>query len=429
MDPGELIAGRYRLISLVGRGAMGVVWRARDERLDRVVAVKQLLADASAREARIAGRLRHPNVIAVHDVVVHDDTTCLIMEYLPSRSLGESGTLPPDQVARIGSQVAAALVEAHAAGIVHRDLKPDNVLIAEDGTAKITDFGVSRAVGVGTLTSAGMLAGTPAYLAPEVAGGADADFRSDVFSFGATLYAALEGEPPFGFEDNPISLLHRVARGEIRPPQQAGPLTGVLLLLLRRDPAERPTMPEAAAMLAAAAAGEPLPAFRPRTPTMVLPARRVSRRTVVTGAAATGLVALGVVIGVLINDGTSPAAGERPPGAGPTSTSTSTAPAPCQARYRVGQSWPGGYNVEVTVTNNGAEPLNRWAVRWTMPAGHRVDNLWNGKVSADGSAVTVRNENYNGIVAAGQSITFGFNARAEGEGDRDEPAAVDCRLD
>ncbi|HEY7594126.1 MAG TPA: serine/threonine-protein kinase, partial [Actinophytocola sp.] len=221
MEPGDLLAGRYRLLSLVGRGAMGIVWRARDERLDRVVAVKELLLEASAddakaeeataramREGRIAGRVKHPNAIAVHDVVEHDGRPCLVMEYLKSESLGAlitaRGHLPPDEVAAIGVQVAGALAEAHAAGIVHRDVKPDNVLITATGTAKITDFGVSRAAGDATVTATGFMAGTPAYLAPEVALGQDADTRSDVFSLGATLYAALEGLPPFGVDENAI---------------------------------------------------------------------------------------------------------------------------------------------------------------------------------------------------------------------------------
>ena len=175
------------------------------------------------REGRIAGRLRHPNAIAVHDVVEHEGRPCLVMEYLRSESLGAviaaRGTLPPDEVAMIGAQVADALAEAHAAGIVHRDVKPDNVLITADGTAKITDFGVSRAAGDATVTATGFMAGTPAYLAPEVALGEDADFRSDVFSLGATLYAALEGEPPFGVDENAIAMLHKVAAGEVRPPR------------------------------------------------------------------------------------------------------------------------------------------------------------------------------------------------------------------
>lgn len=416
MDAGELIAGRYRLVSLVGRGAMGVVWRARDERGDGTVAVKQLLADASAREARIAERLRHPNAIAVLDVVVHDGKPCLIMEYLESVSLGARGELTPEEAAAIGAQIAAALAEAHSAGIVHRDIKPDNVLIAPDGTAKITDFGIARSIGEGTLTAAGMLAGTPAYLAPEVADGAPADHRSDVFSLGATLYAALEGEPPFGFEDNPITLLRRVATGEIRPPERSGPLTGLILLLLRKNPDERPTMREAHEALTAAANGEPLPAFRPRTPTMVLPSRRVSRRAVLGAAGAAGLVAAGVIIGTLITDGGG--TGAAAPPASTTATQTPVDQPACAASYRVTNTWPNGYQVEVVVRNTGREPLNGWQVSWTLPNGHRIDDLWNGARSVDGTAVTVTNLGYTGTVAVGATTSFGFVAGVDGEAGR-----------
>ena len=258
-DEGVLIAGRYRLVSRLGSGAMGVVWQAHDERLHRSVAIKQLLLPLrlgeseaeeanrrAMREGRITARLHHPHAIAVYDVAEHEGQPCLIMEYLPSRSLATvlsmEGVLPPDEVARIGSQIASALAAAHQAGIVHRDIKPGNVLLAEDGTVKITDFGVSHAVGDVTVTATGMLAGTPAYLAPEVARGHDAGFPSDVFSLGSTLYTALEGAPPFGLNTNALALLHQVASGEVVAPRQSGSLTPVLLRLLQRDPDQRPTM-------------------------------------------------------------------------------------------------------------------------------------------------------------------------------------------
>jgi serine/threonine protein kinase len=159
--------------------------------------------------------------------------------------------VPPTEAARIGSEVASALAAAHAAGIVHRDVKPGNVLIAEDGTAKITDFGISRAFGDTTLTSTGMVTGTPAYLAPEVARGDDSGFASDVFSLGATLYAAIEGVPPFGTDQNPMAVLHRVASGQVNPPRRSGPLTPLLLRMLAADPAARPPMIDVAHTLTA----------------------------------------------------------------------------------------------------------------------------------------------------------------------------------
>ncbi|MGH3844915.1 MAG: protein kinase domain-containing protein [Pseudonocardiaceae bacterium] len=287
-DEGELIAGRYRLVSRLGSGAMGVVWQAQDERLHRTVAIKQLLLPVrlseseaeeatrrAMREGRITARLHHPHAIAVYDVVEHEGQPCLVMEYLASRSLATvlsaQGVLLYEEVAGIGSQIASALAAAHKAGIVHRDIKPGNVLLADDGTVKITDFGISHAVGDVTVTATGMLAGTPAYLAPEVAQGHSAGFSSDVFSLGATLYTALEGTPPFGLNTNTIGLLHQVASGQITPPRQSSPLTPVLLGLLQRDPDQRPTMHQAHEALATLAASPTGPPGGPVTPTLLSP--------------------------------------------------------------------------------------------------------------------------------------------------------------
>jgi serine/threonine protein kinase len=435
MEAGELVAQRYRLASLIGRGAMGVVWLARDERLDRDVAVKQLLieeppdkaapeeaAARAMREARIAARLRHPNVIAVHDVVEHDGRPCLIMEYLHSDSLdavmfARGGALPPQEVAAIGAQVAAALAEAHAAGIVHRDVKPENVLITGDGTAKLTDFGVSRAAGVGTVTTTGVLAGTPAYLAPEVAGGAKATPRSDVFALGATLYAAAEGMPPFGLDENPIALIHRVATGVIAPPRRAGALAEPLMWLLRRDPSERPTMRVAHETLTALAEGRPFAVPRSRAPTVTMPVPppRVSRRLMIVGGAAVALVAAGVALGVALSDSPSGTASSSPP----TSTTTTTSQQPaftptCVASYDVVATWPNGYQAEVTIRNEGDQTLNGWTVRWRVPTGHDIAGLWNGDLTRDGTEATVRNLNYNVTIPAGGETTFGFTATGDG---------------
>ncbi len=258
-----LIAGRYRLVKQLGSGGMGVVWEAWDERLRRPVALKELhpqlgLSEAQAelansramREARITARLHHPHAVPVFDVVEQDGQPCLIMQFLPSQSLhsllGERGRLTPTEVSRIGAQVASALAAAHRVGIVHRDVKPGNVLIAEDGSAKISDFGISHALGDVTLTSTGMVTGTPAYLAPEVARGAESTFASDVFSLAATLYAAVEGAPPFGTHENPMALLHLVASGAVDPPTRGGALTPVLMRMLATEPEDRPSMDQVA---------------------------------------------------------------------------------------------------------------------------------------------------------------------------------------
>jgi serine/threonine protein kinase len=233
-----------------------------------VVAVKELLMpfgqgeekateakNRAMREARIAARLQHPHAISVFNVVEDGDRPWLIMEYLPSMSLAaaiqENGARPVDEVIGIAIQLASALAAAHEAGIVHRDVKPGNVLLGEDGTVKVTDFGISRAIGDVTLTATGEIAGTPAFLAPEVARGEEASFASDVFSLGATMYTAIEGTPPFGYGDNAIALLYRVSSGEIVPPVQAGKLEPLMMRMLAVDTQERPTMKETLAELEA----------------------------------------------------------------------------------------------------------------------------------------------------------------------------------
>jgi tRNA A-37 threonylcarbamoyl transferase component Bud32 len=259
---GTLLGGRYRVLECIGAGAMGVVWTAWDRRLARTVAVKQLIpprdgdetelrvARARAmREGRIAARVVHPRAIAVFDVVTHappsqPEMPWLVMEYLPSRSLAavlaQRGPLAPTEVARIGAQIADALSAVHEAGIVHGDVKPGNVLLTDDGVAKLTDFGVSRASWDSSATGGGLVAGTPGYFAPEVARGGDPTPASDVFSLGATLYAAVENELVCGSLDNTLAVLHAMAEGRLRPATRAGVLGRPLSAMLRLDPSHRP---------------------------------------------------------------------------------------------------------------------------------------------------------------------------------------------
>jgi serine/threonine protein kinase len=219
------------------------------------------------REARITARLHHPYAVPVFDVVEHEGQPCLIMQFIPSITLAavlaEGGPLQPAEAAQVGAQIASALAAAHAVGIAHRDVKPGNILIAEDGEALISDFGIARALGDATLTTTGMVHGTPAYLAPEVARGGESNFASDVFSLGATLYSAMEGTPPFGTDQNSIALLHRVAAGEFPPPQRSGPLTPIVLQMLSLDPDARPTMPVVAHTLEELASDRDRSAIRP----------------------------------------------------------------------------------------------------------------------------------------------------------------------
>ncbi len=256
MNVETVVFGRYRLHEQIGAGGAGVVWRATDERLHQTVALKrvtvtglddeqaQLTLDRALREARLAAQLRgHPHVVAVYDVLVDDGDIWLVMEYLPARSLREilddQGPLDRGEVARIGAHIADALAAAHDRGIEHRDVKPGNVLIGHDGTVKLTDFGISHLTGDPQLTQTG-ISGTPAFLAPEVAGSGESFRASDIFSLGATLYAAVEGQPPFGTDDNVLRLINVVRTGIIRPPIQAGPLEPLLLRFLQVSPATRP---------------------------------------------------------------------------------------------------------------------------------------------------------------------------------------------
>ncbi|MFI6166740.1 protein kinase [Nocardia sp. NPDC051052] len=297
MTADRLIAGRYRLTDPIGTGAMGVVWRGTDVRLRRTVAVKQLILGPgltrtaaleaklrAMREGRIAARLHHPHAITVFDVAEEDGQPWLVMEYMDAPSLAAklSGkrTLSPVEVARIGAQAAGALAAAHDAGIMHRDVKPANLLVGDDGTVKITDFGISRAVGDVTVTATGFLAGTPAYLAPEVARGENPEPASDVFALGSTLYAAVEGLPPFGEGDNPLAVLHAVARGQVPVPEHAGALGPVLLRLLAPTIDARPTMREAQKALEAVAEGR-VPVLGTPMLTKALPAPGADNATTV----------------------------------------------------------------------------------------------------------------------------------------------------
>ena len=258
--PPEVIAGRYRVEREIGRGGMGAVWLCRDELLGRTVAVKQIgrlpgesttdLARAM-REARSSAALNHRNVVSVFDAIEEDDHLWLVMEYVPGRTLAQllaaEGPLEPARVAWIGAQVADGLAAAHARGTVHRDVKPGNVLLTEDDRALISDFGIARTHGDATLTRTGMVTGTPAYFAPELARGGDPKPASDVWALGATLYAAVEGHPPYvDTDNNALVMLSRIAP-RVRPaPVRAGFLADALGRMLDRDPGSRWDMADAA---------------------------------------------------------------------------------------------------------------------------------------------------------------------------------------
>ncbi|WP_431954091.1 serine/threonine-protein kinase [Actinacidiphila sp. bgisy167] len=270
-DLGRLVAGRYRLIEQVGRGGMGTVWRAEDELLGRAVAVKRLhapqqhlqddeletLFERTRREARSAARISHPHVIVVHDVVDDEGAPAIVMEYVPSVTLGEllkeRGPVAPGEAARIGRAMVAALRAAHTAGVLHRDVKPGNVLLSESGRVVLTDFGIAQASGTSTLTRTGELIGSVDFLAPERLTGGAPGPEADLWALGATLFQAVEGRAPFR-RDTPIETAYAIATGEVPVARNAGPLGPVIAGLLVREPGDRLSAAEAERMLRASAA-------------------------------------------------------------------------------------------------------------------------------------------------------------------------------
>ncbi|MBD9728974.1 serine/threonine-protein kinase [Streptomyces caniscabiei] len=276
---GRILAGRYRIVEQLGRGGMGVVWRAVDEVLHREVALKELrtYTDAGApeladlglrmqREARAAARVRHPGVVAVHDVAEVDGRPLIVMELVDGPSLddvlNDRGPLDPREAAAIGAKVMDALAAAHRVGVLHRDVKPGNILLDRSGRVVLTDFGIATMENPGDgsathLTRSGELVGSLDYLAPERAQGNDPGPASDVWALGATLYAAVEGSSPFR-RTSTWSTLTAIVSDALPEPRRAGPLGPVLRQLMDKRPESRPDADRARELLEAVAAGDPL---------------------------------------------------------------------------------------------------------------------------------------------------------------------------
>ncbi|QFQ95419.1 protein kinase [Streptomyces phaeolivaceus] len=276
---GRVLAGRYRVVEQLGRGGMGVVWRAVDEVLHREVALKELrtYTDAGApeladlglrmqREARAAARVRHPGVVAVHDVAEVDGRPLIVMELVDGPSLddvlSDRGPLDPREAAAIGAKVMGALAAAHRVGVLHRDVKPGNILLDRSGRVVLTDFGIATMENPGDgsathLTRSGELVGSLDYLAPERAQGNDPGPASDVWALGATLYAAVEGSSPFR-RTSTWSTLTAIVSDALPEPRRAGPLGPVLQQLMDKRPEHRPDADRARALLEAVAAGSAL---------------------------------------------------------------------------------------------------------------------------------------------------------------------------
>jgi eukaryotic-like serine/threonine-protein kinase len=231
----RVVAGRYRLRRRLGQGAMGTVWEAYDEFLHRTVSVKEVLLppgvpeeqaaelrERTLREARAIAALSHPNVITLHDVAREDGEPFVVTEYVLAHSLASLinvlGPLPEEKAAAITNAVAAGLAAAHQAGITHRDVKPGNVLIGVDGQVKLTDFGIARNVSEQTLTSTGIMLGSPAYISPEVAAGREVTPAADLWGLGATLFAMIEGRPPYDVDGAVLETVNQVVHGDVPRP-------------------------------------------------------------------------------------------------------------------------------------------------------------------------------------------------------------------
>jgi len=264
-QPGDLIAGRYRLRGVIGHGGMGVVWVAVDELLNRDVAIKETvrppefddtewnaLRERSISEARTAARLTHENIVGVFDILEQDGRPWLVMQLVPFPSLDDvihrSGPLSPGHAARVGLSVLAAIQAAHSAGVLHRDVKPANILLGPDNQVFLADFGLAVTDDSPHVTRSGLIIGSPAYMSPERARGELASRAADLWSLGATLYAAVEGRDPFE-RNGSAAVLAAVLTDEPDMPSHAGPLWPVISGLLDKDPQRRLTADQAYWML------------------------------------------------------------------------------------------------------------------------------------------------------------------------------------
>ncbi|MFI6930018.1 serine/threonine-protein kinase [Streptomyces sp. NPDC050287] len=300
-NSGRLLAGRYRLGDVLGRGGMGTVWRAEDETLGRTVAVKELrfpsnidedekrrLITRTLREAKAIARIRNNSAVTVFDVVDEDDRPWIVMELVEGKSLAEvireDGLLEPRRAAEVGLAILDVLRSAHREGILHRDVKPSNVLISEDGRVVLTDFGIAQVEGDPSITSTGMLVGAPSYISPERARGHKPGPAADLWSLGGLLYASVEGVPPYD-KGSAIATLTAVMTEPLEEPKNAGPLKDVIYGLLNKDPAKRLDDAGARAMLNAVihtpepkAEPEPVPDATKVVPLPPQPDERADKR-------------------------------------------------------------------------------------------------------------------------------------------------------
>src|SRR6476661_7704464 len=410
----RLLAGRYRLLAVIGRGGMGAVWRARDELLNRDVAVKEIVwpvqLDAeeremarrrAVREAQMAARVRHPNVVGVYDIIEEGDRPSIVMELVPFRSLGdavaEDGPMTPAEAARVGLSVLSALRAVHEVGVVHRDVKPANILLGPEGRVVLADFGIAKAADSPALTISGVLLGSPSYLAPERARGGRAGAAADMWALGAALFAAVEGHPPFE-RDGVLASLTAVVADELEPSPHAGPLWPVIEGLLLKDPAARLDAAEAEQMLHRIAAPDALsptesdhaqePDPTPGDTAVARDRAPGRRRRFGVGLAALTAIAV-IVAGITM-------ALSRPPGhhAAPRTTPPASAPASQPASGGRASS-PSSAAPSATSSPSAAVPAGYH--RFTNSTGFSIGVPRGWQISHDGHYVYIRDPANSGI--------------------------------
>ena len=442
----RLVAGRYALGELLGRGGMGQVWRAQDVLLGREVAVKEVALPLSVtdeerevlrarvmREARAAARLNHRASVTVFDVAEDDGNIFLVMELVECGSLadlvGSSGPLSVERAVAIGLEVLDALEAAHATGVVHRDVKPSNVLVLEDGSVKLTDFGIASLQDDPRITSTGMVLGSPSYMAPEQAEGQDAGPATDIWGLGATLYFAVEGAAPFG-KGEPLPTMHAVVHEEHRPFERAGELAEPIAAMLAKDPRRRPDATTARRLLEglrSGASGASVPTVVAER-TQMQPTQRAERTPRADVAAPRSslswLVVLLVVLlvgGVLflaLRDGDEPSS---PPAAQePTSATTAARAAARGTTHHVDRGagyeldYPTGWSVQRrgTTTDFRAPDGTYLRVDWTSNPGPSPVQAWRdlaatfGLRHSDYREIGIRPAQFKGHDAAEWEFTY-----------------------
>ncbi|GII01065.1 serine/threonine-protein kinase [Planobispora takensis] len=375
-----VLAGRYRAVERLGAGGMGVVWRARDELLHREVAIKEVvlaphlpeaqraeMRERTLREARAAARLNHPSIVAVHDVIAQDGRPWIVMDLVRGRSLEQvvraGGPLAPGRAAAVGLAVLDGLTLAHSRGIMHRDVKPANIMVSDDGGVLLTDFGIATLEGDVQLTSPDALVGSPGYIAPERLRGTGDGPAADLWSLGATLYAAVEGRGPFQ-RGTPVATLGAVLTQDTPPPSRAGGLAPVLLAVLAKDPRERPGAAALRTALREVSLGRPAGPLSPAPDPRPSPGRRTGigargRLGLVAGAGL-AVVAAGTAAAVFLTSGDPGAPAPSPAGSGSGSGSQAeglaAAPDPCSllTETQAGAVVPGASPFRVPGQDGGA---------------------------------------------------------------------------